>query len=95
MAWGESAGIILIEDVGGSNKLAGDFIDSLTFEALWLRRPRSFGIVCAARRRGVLGCVWIGHCCFESEELPCRKDAACKRPMPRASNLVVIVRNQV
>lgn len=64
---GSSIARILVEDVGGSDELTGDFIDGVGLEALRSGRPRSFGVVCfIAKGRGVLGWVWMSHG-FESE----------------------------
>lgn len=56
---------VLVEDVRGSDELAGDSIKGLMMEALRRRRPGSFFVrICRGR-------VWIGHG-FESEKLPGR-----------------------
>ncbi len=81
-----NAGVsVLVEDVRGSDELAGDGIKGLMMEALRGRRPRSFFV------RICRGCVWIGHGFSNHFQLICcREDAACKRrSMPRPSKTVV------
>lgn len=75
---GRSSGIV-VENVGRGDKLAGDVIDGFRFEALLLRRPWCFGVVCIK----VLGWVWIGHgSSFESDELSVSGGCSLQAPMP-------------
>lgn len=74
---GRSSGIV-VEDVGRGDKLAGDVIDGFRFEALLLRRPRCFGVVCIK----VLGWMWIGHgSSFESVGVGRMQPASADAPL--------------